>query len=187
MKTLKTIQTISKVSKIICEIVFICCLVGGIGCALGIISLALIPESFKIGDVTFKNFVEQSADVSLGTCYASMAAAIVICAGEAVLAKIAQKYFVNELKAGNPFTFDGSKEMMVLGIYTICIPLGSNIIASIVYGILKAVLENVDKFDSDILSSVSVGLGIMFVVTGLLCRYGAELKESKEESKDITE
>jgi len=39
MNTLKTIQTLSKIGKILSKIVYICCEVGFCGCIVGIISL----------------------------------------------------------------------------------------------------------------------------------------------------
>ena len=183
MKTLKTIQTLSKVGKILCKIIFIFCLVGGIGCAVGIISLAAIPEGFKIGDVTIHALIEENAEISIGTCYAAMAVGIILCAGEAVLCKIAEKYFANELAAGTPFTFDGAKEMIRLGICTICIPVATQMIASIVYLIFRGLMKDVSPMELSAFGSGSVGLGIMFLVSGLLCRHGAEISEPAPQEK----
>ena len=173
MKTLNTIQTISKVGKILSRIVFICCLVGGIGCIAGIIGLALIPDGFKLGGVTIHSIIESSAEVTAGTCYAAMAVGLVLCAGEAVLSRFAVNYFKNELAAGTPFTLAGAKEMIRLGILAICIPAGTSIVAAIVYAVMRQIFGNVAELDLG--NYVSIGLGIMFIVTGLICRYGAEV------------
>ncbi len=181
MKTLDTIQKFAKVGKILCKIIFIFSLIGGIGSAIGIFSLAIIPEGLQIGDTTIRGLIEESAEVSLGTCYASMATSMILCAGEAVLCKIAEKYFINELAAGTPFTLAGSKEMLRLGICTIAIPLGSQLVAAIVYGIFKLAMKDVAALDSSVFGSGSVGLGIMFLVTSLLCRHGAEIAEKEQD------
>ncbi|MBQ7714987.1 MAG: hypothetical protein IJT70_03850 [Clostridia bacterium] len=177
MKTLNTIQKLSKLGKILSKIIFVFCLVGGILCVVGIIGLALIPDGIKLGGVTIRGLIEKNADISVGTCYAAMAVGIVFCAGEAVLCKFAERYFKNELKAGTPFTFDGAKELMRLGILTICIPVGTTIIAEIVYQIMKHSFSDVVGFDLG--GSISVGLGIMFIVTSLICRHGAEISQGK--------
>ena len=39
MNTLKTIQTLSKIGRILSKIVYICCVVGFCGCIIGIVSL----------------------------------------------------------------------------------------------------------------------------------------------------
>ena len=180
-KTLRTIQTLSKIGKILCTIIFIFSLIGAIGCAVGVLGLALIPEGLKIGDVTIHSIIENKAAISLGTCYTAMASGIVICAGEAVLCKFAKRYFVNELAAGTPFTFEGARELIRLGILTICIPIAAAMTAGIVTGVMSHVLGNVS--DLHISDNVSVGLGIMFIVTGLICRHGAEISQNKEVAK----
>lgn len=177
MKTLKTIQTLSKIGKIISKIIFIFCLIGGIGCFVGIISLAVIPDGFKLGGVTIHSMIKKNAEISIGTCYAAMAVGIVLCAGEAVLCKLAEKYFKNELAAGTPFTFDGAKELMLLGICTICIPIGTAVISGIVYGIMSSIFSGVADYSFS--NTTSVGLGVMFIVISLLCRYGAEITQNE--------
>ena len=179
MKTLKTIQTLAKIGKIISKIVYICCIVGGIMCVVGILGLALIPEGFKIGGTTVHGLVEESAKISMGTLYTAMATGIVFCAGEAILSRIAGNYFKRELADGTPFTFDGAKDLIRLGIYTICIPIATAVIGAIVYAVMKLTLDHVSDFR--ITDYVSVGLGLMFIVTGLICRYGAEIKSGTTE------
>ena len=186
MKTLPTIQKLSKVAKILCKIVFICCLVGGIGCLVGIISLALIPEGFEINGVTIHGIIEESAEVSMGTVYASMAVGMIMCAGEAVLSKIAEKYFKMELEAGDPFTIDGANYLMKLGVCTMCILVAADILASIVHGIMKMTMENVGKLDLSAINSGSIMLGVMFIIGALVCHWGAELKEEKLQNKKQT-
>lgn len=175
MKTLKTIQTLSKIGKIFCKVIFILCLIGAIGCAAGIVSLALVPEGLEIGNLTIKGLIEKSSDISVGACYAAMAVGIVYCAGEAVLCKIAEKYFKNELEAGTPFTLDGAKELMRLGILTICIPLATVFVSGIVYGVMSVFFKVSE--DVNLSNFTSVGLGVMFIVMSLICRYGAEITD----------
>ena len=172
MKTLNTIQTLAKIGRILSRIVYIFCMIGGIGCLAGILSLLLLPESIKVGGVTVRGLIEVSEELSLGTCYASMAAGAVICAGEAVLARLAERCFKNELTAGTPFTIDGAKELMRLGICAICIPVGTRVIAEILYSVLGHFMQDVGEMQLG--DTVSVGLGVMMIVASLLCRYGAE-------------
>lgn len=182
MKTLKTIQTLSKTGKILCKIIFILCVVGFAGCILGISTLACIPEGLKLGGVTIHGIVEKSSDISMGACYTAMAAGIVLCAGEAVLCKIAERYFKHELEAGTPFTFEGAKELMRLGICTICIPITTAVISGIIYGIMSSFFSGVNELHLG--NSVSIGLGIMFIITSLICRHGAEISQKKEVTAD---
>ena len=180
MKTLKTLQVLAKIGRILSTIVFIVCVVGGALCLLAIPCLAIIPEGFQIGGTTIRGLIEQNADWSLPTCYLAMIQGVIFCAGEAVLAKFAERYFKNELAVGTPFTFDGSKELMRLGILAVCIPIGTSIVAAIVYGIFRAVTKDVVNPDFD--NSPSIILGVMLVVGSLLCRHGAEVSETPAET-----
>jgi hypothetical protein len=181
MKTLNTLQTLSKIGKILSTVVFVICIVGGCLCVAGIVSLLVIPEGFKIGDVTIAGLIRDKAGWSVTTCYAAMSIGIVLCAGEAVLAKFAERYFRNERKAGTPFTFDGAKELMRLGILAICISIGTAIVAGVIYGVFKLVAEDMNEFDLHL--GTSVGIGVLMVVGSLLCRHGAEIAEKTEEQE----
>ena len=112
-----------------------------------------------------------------------MAVGAIICAGEAVLCRIAGRYFKNELEAGTPFTFDGAKELLRLGIYTICIPVVTVVASEIVYQVMKHFLSNVDKLE--IGNAVSVELGVMFIIMSLLCKYGAEIAKDNKENDEV--
>lgn len=68
--------------------------------------------------------------------------------------------------------------MMRLGILAICIPIGTQMIAEIVYAVMEQTLHGVEPFQLD--HSGSVALGVMFIVMSLGCRYGAELHKEKE-------
>ena len=116
MKTLNIIQKLSKIGKVLSKIMFIFCIIGFCGCIVGIFSMALGAETLKFGGVTLESILNTEAEVTIGTVYAAMAAGMILCAGEAVLAKFAEHYFKRELADGTPFTFAGAKEMQRLGI-----------------------------------------------------------------------
>ena len=180
MKSLKALQTLAKIGKILSTITFVLSIVVGAFCIAGIFSLLVFPaDGFKLFGATIRGLMEKEADVSTATMYATMSCGIILCAGEAVLAKFAERYFKNELKAGTPFTFDGAKELMRLGILAICIPIGTAILSGIVYGIFK--LAATDVANPDIHSGASVGIGVMMIVGSLLCGHGAEISEKPEE------
>ena len=175
MKTLKTIQTLSKIGKILSKIMFIFCIVGFCGCIVGILSMALGAPTLKFGGVTLESILNTEAEVTVGTVYAAMAAGMILCAGEAVLAKFAEHYFKREFADGTPFSLDGAKEMQRLGILTICLPIGTQIIAEIVHAVMEQTMQGIAPLRLD--NSGSVALGVMFLVMALICRYGAEQYE----------
>ena len=181
MKTLKTIQTLAKIGKILSKIMFIFCIVGFCGCVVGILGMVLGAPTLKLGSVTLKSILKTEAGVTVGTVYAAMAAGMILCVGEAVLAKFAQHYFRREVADGTPFTLAGAKELLRLGILTICLPLGTRIVAEIIHAIMSQVMQGVAPLRPG--SSGSIALGVMFLVTSLLCRYGAEQRGNGEAAR----
>lgn len=186
MKSLKTIQTLSKMGKTLSKIAFIFAIIGFCGCIAGLISLNFDSGSLiKIGGVTLHGIIDNDSGYNIESIGTALAAWLIICAGEIVLAWFANQYFTNEQMAGTPFTQSGATELKRLGILTICISLGTSMVADIVQEVVAGMLNVTADFATDICvdNEASVALGIMFIVISLLCRYGAELEESKEDYK----
>ena len=57
-----------------------------------------------LGNVTLYGLIADDSGYSVESIGAALAAGMVVCAGEAVLAKFAERYFANEMKAETPFT-----------------------------------------------------------------------------------
>ena len=60
-----------------------------------------------------------------------MTAGLIVMAGEAVLSRFAAGYFAQALADGTPFRAESARSLLRLGILTICIPLGTQILAEI--------------------------------------------------------
>ena len=146
MKTLNVIQKLSKIGKVLSKIMFIFCIIGFCGCIVGILSMALGAPTLKIGGVTLKSILNTEADVTVDTVYAAMATGMILCAGEAVLAKFAEHYFKRELADGTPFNLGGAREMQRLGILTICLPIGTQIVAEIVHAVMEQAMQHALTF-----------------------------------------
>lgn len=174
-KTLNTIQTVAKVGKILSAIAYVFCLVGAIFCLVGIACIG-IPGSIKVGGITIHSMIGNLQGLSLETCYTAMAMGLIVCAAVCIVAKMSESYFKHELAAGTPFTIEGAKELLRLGICTICIPLGAIIVAQTYNAIASHFFANVAEINFD--GGASVVLGIAFIVMSLVCKHGAELKGS---------
>ena len=61
---------------------------------------------------------------------------LILCAGEALLVKFAERYFRNELAAGTPFTPAGAGELRRLGILSLVLPAGCAAAACLVEGVV---------------------------------------------------
>lgn len=178
MKTLKTIQTLSKVAKILSTIVFVCSIIGCVSCIIGAVCLGAGGAILQAGGYDFAKLIQESSGKTIETLYATMACSVILCAGEIAISKFAQLYFKHELEAGTPFTLSGAKEMMRLGIIIVSVSIGTTIVAAIVYAIIKAVNANVGKYDVGNYSSIMTG--IVFMIISLLLKHGAEVSKDGE-------
>lgn len=185
---LKTIQVLAKIGKILSKIAFIFSVIGFCACIAALIAtIAGGPYVFEFGGVTVHGLIAKISGNSIDGAAAVISGWFVFCAGEAVLAKYAEIYFKNELCAGTPFTLFGAKELFRLGILVIAVPIACAIVSAIVAGVVAGFsdftgdMSIVGSFNTDI----SLSLGIMFMITSLLCRYGAQLEESQENKADL--
>lgn len=179
MKELKIIQTLAKIGKVLSKIVYICGIVSLCMCIVGIISVATGFGVIKLGGITLKSIISDNFGFETGTLYAYLSAGIVFCTGEMILAKNAENYFKRELNDGTPFTFEGAKELFRLGILNICIPIGTQILAKIVYSVVSKFTNNEVAFGAN--DDTSVMLGIMLMVIAVICKYGATLRSKETE------
>lgn len=172
-KSLKTVQTVCKVCKVLAEIAFVMFVV--------IVALMLAAAIFtgtgnfdalvSSGGVVLDDMLQQTG-VTQDYMVAVFVCMTIIIAAEAVVAKFINVYFKHELKAGTPFTFEGAKEMLRLGIITIAVPAGASLVATIVFGIMAAG----SGLDSEFNFEISLGLGLMFLALSPLLKHGTELR-----------
>ncbi len=180
MKSLNTIQKLSKIGKILSKIGFVLSVVGFCGCIVGLLSLSLGNGGLvKLGSVTLHGLIPAEYGSNFKSVAAALSGWLIVCAGEAVRAKFGEVYFQNELNAGTPFTLAGAKELQRLGILTLAIPTGCAVVGSIVEGIVADFMKvaQASAMDSCFDNEASIVLGILLLVGSLLCRYGAELRE----------
>lgn len=178
MKTLKTIQILSKIGKILSKIIYICCIVGFAGCIVGIIAMMIGGQAVKIGGMTLHSILQTEANVGEGTIWSAIVVGLIFSVSEFFLARMSYRYFENELKIETPFSKAGSKEMFKLGISAIWIPVAALILAQISQEIFANLME-AEKLDLGGFESVS--LGVMFIIMSLICKHGAELSGESEE------
>ena len=176
METLKNIQSLARLGKILSKIAFILSLVGVFGCVAGLLSLAFGRGTLlQIGNMALHSLIPVSSGFNLKAIAGALSGWLIICAGEAALSRFALLYFTRELTDGTPFTQRGAKELLRLGILTIAIPIGCTVAAAIVHGIVMGFFDV--SADLPLESEAPVVLGVAFLIISLLCRHGAELTQ----------
>lgn len=94
MKTLTTIQKISRLGKTLSKIAFVFSVIGFAGCLAGLCGMGLGGGTLiKIGGITLHGWILNDYGYSMGSIAAALAAWVIVCAGEAVLAKFSERYF----------------------------------------------------------------------------------------------
>lgn len=179
MNPLNTIQKLSKIGKVLSKIAFVFSVIGFCTCIAGLLGLSFGNGSIiKIGGITLHRLISEEYGYNIKSICATLSGWLIVCAGEAVLAKFAESYFKNELQAETPFTLAGAKELLRLGILTLSVPTGCAAAGSIAEGILAGFMKTQKAATINLYfnNETSIVLGIMFILGALLCRYGAELR-----------
>ena len=180
-KTLNNILTVFKVVRIIAKVVFILCIIGGVGSLLGFLCLPLVG-----GLVPEEILLEEG--VNLSSAYLACIVGVITCAGEAVFAFLAEKYFKSVLDAQTPFTESGAKECFRLGIASLIISVATSIVAGIASAIV--LLIESEGASLDVNTSFSLSTGLFFLFLSLIFKHGAEVhaaaKKDEEEKETQT-
>ena len=167
-KTLSNILTVFKVAKIVAKVIFILCIVGGVGCIIGLATLPVVGVLTQV-------IAEEG--LALASAYLDCIVGAITCAGEAVFAFLAEKYFDNVLNAKTPFTFDGAKESFRLGIASIIISVATSAIAGVA-SLIILLLMSPGAVEPDVNMSFSLSTGLFFLCLSLIFKHGAELQVS---------
>lgn len=183
MESLKTIQALSKIGKVLSTVTFVLSVVGVCLCIFSLIVVASgVEKLFTIGGVTVYPgiFAPNMGKEVL----ALIAAWMIVCAGEAVVSCFVKKYFSNELKEGTPFGFSGAKELKRLGIIVISVTLGCYIFAEIAGEIILEFMDITSQidFNSTFDNEGAIAIGIMFIVFAQFCKHGAEVSKKRNAS-----
>lgn len=181
-KTLKTIQTISKVCKIFAEIAFILLIV--LACILIAVAVGVAAGNTALINITGSSVIDESLhQMGLSVEYMAVGCAVgaLFLIAEAVVAKFTNVYFKHELKAGTPFTFEGAKEMLRLGIIALAVPIGTSIVSAIVLAVMSASSGVANKISIDF----SLGLGLLFLALSPVLKYGAYLAQKAQAAEEI--
>lgn len=176
-KSLKTIQVFAKIGKVISDIVFVFSIIFASVCLISFLLLQMDELFLKMSNFSINSIVAENSEMSIGNVYSTLVTGFIIATGEAVLSKFSKIYFKNELLAGTPFTFDGAKELLRLGILAVCIPVGTNVITTSINKLMQTLMTDIENFESDI--GITVVIGIMFIVMSFVFRYGAEIDKTE--------
>lgn len=99
----------------------------------------------SIGKIKIHGTILSDVGVNAANFAAALSGWMIVCAGEAVVAKFAEIYFKNELQAETPFTIGGAKELQRLGILVIAVSVFCNAAGVLAEGVISG-FTNVEKY-----------------------------------------
>lgn len=177
MKTLETIQKTCKVFYTLAKIAMSLSFVWAGLNAIGVICCTIwhcigeMPTGF-LEEIWLDQYGDLLKTIGILT------ADFVFGVTDGILFFFAARYLKQELADGTPFTLDGSKQVMSLGIKTIVMPLVAVIICAIIYACFDLSQYN------NLSNASSVVLGVALILVSLILRHGAELKEENENDEE---
>ncbi len=171
MKSLKTVQTISKVLSILATIAFVFTIIGAAGSLIG--GFSLFFAQFLGQDIVDMIVAETHAP-NISKLAIALIAESFFLAGVAVALGFTCRYLKNELKDGTPFTYRGSRELLYTGIISIAVPAGTLLISSVITAIF-GVPEDLITNNYDITS------GVLMILISFIFTYGADISAQKAE------
>jgi len=180
-KSLKIVQGFAKFFKIISKICFVVCIVSGSLSLTGFICFVLGKGSvINIGkvDVSLDFFNDIFTTNDMNTAICGMLLVLICSVAYLFVFKYTTKYFVNEMDDGTPFTFEGSKEILHLGIIWISVSIGCSIVSGIIISIANSFEDVSSSVDLDF--SRAVWIGFILIVLSFIFKYGAELEEKNQ-------
>ena len=172
MKSLDTVQKIAKVIHIICQVLFVCAIVGAAGALIGALALFMLPI---LGERVVELIVsEVNVETAVQLAVGLIAESIFLC-GQIVAMGYVLRYLKNELADGTPFTARGAGELLKVGIISLAVPAGALAVSAIVVAIGNA--QDVISNNYDMLG------GIIMILMSFVFRYGAELEEKNNNAE----
>ena len=184
-KSLKIIQTIAKVGKVLCQIFFVLGIIGGVGSLVGLLSLGLM-QGLQMDEEILQYIGEFEMPLDMPTLYFGCIVGVLACVGECVVIKFFQKYLEKELKAGTPFTFEGAKELFKVGIISIAVTVIGSVLMGTTYGIFSTLNPSMVELNYEFGFDIGAGLAMMFF--SVIFKYGAQiLAEKNAPQEQLTE
>lgn len=164
---LSTIQSLHKLGRILSRIYFL----------LSIFIVIFSPSFFIVlvtnGSIreNIDAFLSSKTGYSVTTLYGVCTTLFITSFGEFFLSRKAEDYFKSELEYGTPFSLQNALKLKKLGIATIIIPLVTHSLSALAYYLISQNMDGMAPFEFHMTGSFA--LGIMFILTSLLCKRGA--------------
>ena len=177
MKSLRTINVILKILKVICYIIFGCAIAGAVGTVIGLGIFSLIKD-MVIQDGKTLTMLLLEKQVTVAMAYTYMAMALLSCLFTIALSFIMAKFLKGIINDTTPFTRKTVTNMRKLGLWMII----ASLICGVLCGIAVLVVKKVDPASSNMTywGSWSIGFGLWMLFLSLFVEYPVEIEEENK-------
>lgn len=179
MKSLETIQKISKFGKIVSKIIFTLCFVALIIFFVAGLCVVTLPANIEITKDNLPFLETNNIKFSKNGVYDTLIVASIGVIAEMYIAKKAEKYFEFELQEGTPFTEESANKIRKLGIIIIVAPIIASLISFIIHIVIAKLFGDVGEIELNY--DISLTMGLFFLFLSAVFRYGAHLKNNENE------
>ncbi len=169
MKSLQFIQTATKVLKILSIVAAVFSFIGAGFSVLGGAVLFAMPDLLGPETMDMLMDMPEMSDFNTYDMAITCFAGALIAAAQGVLLMFAHAYFKRAEEDGTPFTHDGAKQLLTLGILSICIPIGSFLAAALFSALFGA--------EINLNNNVEISIGVAMLIVSRVYEYGATLAD----------
>ncbi|MDO4816134.1 MAG: hypothetical protein Q4A83_05970 [Bacillota bacterium] len=170
MYSLNKVQKWAKAFKIICVVLFVCCVVAATFLAVvAIFGSAVAGTLISTGNVEIIGLIDDM-NIDMAAMQVEALCQTVSSAFAAVFFAFAVKYLKDELRMGTPFTVEFSKKMRILAILSLALPAASEMIVVIIGTLMKT------DTSFDFTFSVDIFLALILFALSAVLRYGSDLE-----------
>lgn len=173
MKSLKRIQTMAKVLKMLSTVAFVGCIVGAVFSVIGGSLSPVIASS----ETLQKYLTDSGAAFEWKSYLATCICSAVSCGAWIYLGYKNVEFYKAELEVGNPFDKKIVEALRRLAIECVVVAFIASVIGGIICLAFKAEAKNFNVS--------GIGLGLAYLLISLLLDYGADLNEEKEKVENV--
>ena len=177
MKSLRRINLILKILKVICYVGLVLSIIGAVGIVVGLGILNVVKDLVvKDGKTVAMLLLEEH--ITINMAYTYMAIGLLSCLVSVALCYIMARFLNGVLKEGTPFTRQTVTKMRKLAIGYIIVSVAVSILCSIAITITKHLDPTVGKMNYS--GDWNLGLALWVLFLSLFIEYPVEMHEENE-------
>lgn len=176
MRSLRRIQILVKICRVVCYILFACFIAGAAGCVLAIPIYGLIKD-IDLGNGQTIAIELAKYNITTNGVYTMLASGIFGCGVGIFLSIYTAQFFKKVIDEGTPFKRSVVKETRIAGLVNVLVNLGASIMIGVGFGIARGIDKGIGTLSN--YYGFSIVFGLVLLLLSLFIEYPVELEETK--------